>query len=971
MTRRLVLGLALLLAALGGALWLGPRFVDWEAQRPRLAAMAAVRLGRAVAIEGDLRLALLPQPRIEASRVRVGTAGDDIDVAARTMRLRLDLGALLAGRIEPREIALVGAEIRLPWPPATTLALRPPPWLLALDARIEEGRVRIGEAVLEDVAARLSAGGALEAVEVEGRFAFRGMPTRFAAVLGRPGYDGVSTLDLTLGAAGATATARGALLPEGGFEGRVEAAGEDLAALLPAPRGPFRGSGRLIARAELIAADEIVLDLAGVPARGAAALRLLPRPRLDIALAASRLDLDAWIAALRAAVGRPAMPTSLDLSAEAASFRGVALRRLRGAATLEDERLTLTDVSALLPGETIVELAGASAARRLELALHFQGANLRQTLLAFGVPLGGTDPSRPGAGEGRLRLVLEESQASIADLAATIDGARVSGAGVLRFAGPRPAIGAGLSFDRLALDGLVPEGLGWADLAAALGRLDANLRIAAEHVAWRGVAAERTTLDAALEGGRLVLRRLSGHVAGADLTVSGAVAPEGGNGNAGPTLRLSDFSLEATAANAAGIAALLPGDWPDRTRLAAQPLALRLSGGGPAEALALRGEAELGELRVEAAGTLNARAPRFAGTLALRHPGAPRFLAEGLGLGGVEWLGEGSLSLVASGLVAAPSGVAAEYLDLTLAGLRGRWHQFALALDRAAPRPKLTGRFLAERIVLPPLRWHGTEPLGLALLDRLDAELAVEAALVEIPGAPALEAVEARAVRLAAGRLEVEGLRARLGGGTVQGALAVRGGAAEPPAVSAALRLEGATIAGPLFGLPVLDLTAGHAEGELRVNGRGHSPAALLATLEGELRLAVRNGVMVGFDLGALVAASAEEAPEAAEEAVRRALGVSDGPGGGATAFERLEVAARLLDGRAVLEQARLGGEGGTAASASGAIDLARGALDLQIAARPAQAEAPDIGLRLSGNLADPRRLAETSAWARWRAERG
>ncbi|MBX6374557.1 MAG: AsmA family protein, partial [Acetobacteraceae bacterium] len=115
MIRRLAIVCALLLAAIAGALWLGPRFVDWEAQRPRLAALAAIRLGRPVALEGRLRLAFLPQPQIEASRVHVGAPGEDIDIAARRMHLRLDLGALLTGRLEPREIALVGAELRLPW----------------------------------------------------------------------------------------------------------------------------------------------------------------------------------------------------------------------------------------------------------------------------------------------------------------------------------------------------------------------------------------------------------------------------------------------------------------------------------------------------------------------------------------------------------------------------------------------------------------------------------------------------------------------------------------------------------------------------------------------------------------------------------------------------------------------------------------------------------------------------------------
>ena len=55
-------------------------------------------------------------------------------------------------------------------------------------------------------------------------------------------------------------------------------------------------------------------------------------------------------AAARRALAR-AVPVSIDLSAEPTGFPGVPLRRLRGAFFLEGERLTLSDVSALLPGE--------------------------------------------------------------------------------------------------------------------------------------------------------------------------------------------------------------------------------------------------------------------------------------------------------------------------------------------------------------------------------------------------------------------------------------------------------------------------------------------------------------------------------------------------------------------------------------------------------------------------------------------
>ena len=422
MTRRLAFAALLVLALLGAGLWAVPRLIDWEAWRADLADVAAARLGRPVALEGPIALVLLPNPRVEAGAVTVGDAGDGVTVGARAMRLRLDLAALLAGRLEPREIVLVGGEIRLPWPPGALPTFRPPPWLTALDARLEDCRLLIGGLEIEKLNARLVTGGATEALVAEGGFAWRGQAVRFSGQLGRAGFDGIAPLDLGLAVGGATLSARGVLLPAGGFEGRMDAAGNDLSALVPAPPMPFRASSRFTAAADLLAADDLALDLGGQPARGAVTLRLDPAPRLDIALAASRLDLDAWTAALRAALGRNgarAVPVSVDLSAEATSLAGVPLRRLRGGAFLQGERLTLTDVSAVLPGDTEVELAGATAGTRLEAALRFAAGDLRATLEALGLPLAGTDPARLRAAEGRFRLALQDGEAAFSELVAT------------------------------------------------------------------------------------------------------------------------------------------------------------------------------------------------------------------------------------------------------------------------------------------------------------------------------------------------------------------------------------------------------------------------------------------------------------------------------------------------------------------------------------------------------------------------
>jgi hypothetical protein len=941
-----VAGLLVLLVLAG--LWLGPRAVNWESWRGRLAEMASDRLGRPVTLDGDVELVLLPQPMLRAGGVSIGGMDDEARVTARLLRLRLDLTALIGGRLEPRELALVGADVTLPWPPGALLAFRPPAWITEFDAQIEDGRIRLGDAVLEGVTARITSLGAMQAVEATGGFSLAGRSARFTASLGRPGWDGIATLEATLALPELSGSLRGVLVPGSGFEGTMEVRGPDLAALVPSPPGPFRAAGRLTAAAELIAGDDLAMEVGGSPARGAVALRLLPAPKLDLSLIASRIDLDGWVAALRAAGARP-WPVAIDLSAEAATFRGQTLRRLRGTAFLEEGRLTLTDVSVLLPGETELDFAGATAGGRLEIGARFAGADLRPTLAAFGLPVEDLDPTLLRRGEGRLRLVLEEAQAGIPEITASFESFRLSGAGVLRH-GARPALGMGLTVDRLELGRWLPGGLDLAAAGRTFAALDLNLRLAAEQVAWAGVTIERAALDAALEGGRLTLRRLSGRLAEADIAASGVVA-------FAPQLRLQDLSLEANGSNARSLAALVPGSWPDGTALVGQPLSLRLAGGGTPDALALRGGAELGELRLEASGTLDLPQRRGTASLTLRHPGTPRLMAEAFGSDAGAWLGEGSFSLIAN-VAAGPQAVAADSFELVAGGLRGRG---ALSLALGA-RPRLTGRVAAERLPLPLPPLRGTEPLGLGALAGFDAELALEAARIEAGGLLAEEA--SAALKLEAGRLRLDTIRARIAGGTLEGTIGLDLPAGGAPRLGVEGRLAGVTLAAPLLGLPY-DLATGRGETNASLTATGHAPAAMLGTLEGSWHATLRDGVATGFDLAAAAAASGLGDPVAAEAGVRRALTT------GATAFDRLEMDARIEGGRLRLDAGRITTEGGASASFGGEVDLLRATLDLRLGARPAAPEAPDLGLRLTGPAETPQALPETAAWARWRAERG
>lgn len=947
--KRAAVAFALILVLLG-AMWEVPRRLDWAAWRADLAWLATQRLGRIVYLSGPVRLALLPQPVIEAEGVELGGGQEELALKAQALRLRLSWWALLRGSLEPREIALVAPDLRLPWPPQPNASLRPPAWMTVLEARIERGRLSLGPIAIENVNATITTGGPNEALLASGRFAWRGQAMGFDANIGRPGWDLVAPMELNLRQGEAALNVNGALLPEGGFEGRLALSGTDLSQIIPAPAQPFRAQGRLHVAADLLSAEDLAIELATHPAKGAVTLRLSPELRLDIALAASRLDLDAWMGALRRAGPRP-MPLGLDLSAEQASLGGIALRRLRGGALLTTGSIALSDLSALLPGELAVTgrgLAELGAPDRLTLDLSAEGADWRGTLAALGFPLAGLDPARLKQGEARGKLVITPGQVAFSELEAEIDGTTLSGTGLLRL-GARPAIGLGLTLDTLDLARLWPAGLERAGVFAALSGFDANLRLNAGSLAWGEAVARDVSLDAALDGGRLALRRLSGALGGAQVVASGNAQLPSGNA----PLRLADLSLEATAPQALGLIELLPGDWPRLAAFTDDPLVLRASGAGTLEALQARLTLELGTLRGELQGSGDLLARRANAALTLRHPGLPRLLAETLGPGTGGWLGEGSFSLIAP-LTITAQGVSSEYLDLAAAAVRANG---ALSLAWEGARPRLAGRLALERLPLPDWDWAGREPLPFIGWRAMDADLALSIARLDMPGLPMIEEATGQ-LRLTDGTLSLADGKGRMLGGSL-GLLGSIAPGADAPRTQLSLTLADLAIEGPLLG-GGLDLLSGRLSGALNLSASGHGPAAMRASLGGEGRLTLRGGALAGVDLPGLARAAALPDAALAEAGMRAALAE------GRTEIAQLDLGARFDHGRAALSAARLATPEGLVAEAVGEVDLPRGTIDLRLATK--LGEAPEVALRLTGPAERPRRLPELAPWLRWKA---
>jgi len=497
--------------------------------------------------------------------------------------------------------------------------------------------------------------------------------------------------------------------------------------------------------------------------------------------------------------------------------------------------------------------------------------------------------------------------------------------------------------DRLDLDNWLPEGKPTLSaIPVLLSTFDAEVKLEAKQVVLHGAVFAPISLDAAVAGGRLTLRKLDLLTAGVHATASGTVG-EGG--------RITDGRLDLQAAKAAPLAGLLPDTvgFLGRSALALwqSPMTLQVLASGAPESLGLRLIAEVDDLRLEAQPTLNLRTGKWSGTLTLHHPGAPR-LAEALGLAGAPtWLGDGSFSLVAQ-ISAADQRLAADNFELAAGELRAGG---MLALQRSATGSTVTGQVTAETLTLPLPALHTADPLPIAALSGWQGSVKVEAGQVLLGLSPTLQRATAT-VSLAEGLLRIDGLSAKLGGGALTGSFSLDT-KEEPPTATVNVELAGAAVSGPLFDLP-LDLSAGALDAALSLTAAGHSPAALLATLNGGVRLTVPHGVLSGIDLDRATG----DLPDS---------GVSSALSGGSMAFDRLDVIAGADHGSIQMKEAQLRAVSGTI-GITGSIDLPGSAADLRLALRPAVPNPPEIGLRLNGPFEALRRIPELAAVTRWRA---
>jgi len=1063
------------LVAVGiAALLVAPELIDWNRYRDEIALGIEQRLGRAVSIDGPLTMSLLPAPHLAAERLRVvnlpGAADPDFAVVQR-LELELRVLPLLAGRLEVSSLILIGPQIHLQrladgranWRFANAGGGRPPGsgGTLVLggmdenalldrvelrNARVTFRHPRLGAIAVEGIEAEASADSADGPFQFDAKGTVAGMPLETNGSLGHLG--GAETpVDLALGVgAGAARLGIGGVLTgrdaATSFNGRLSvkaAHAEALAAAFGIARGP---TGPLDLRAGLAAtrheaeAKNLTIDLAGAQIAGSAAVELEGDPQFDVKLSAPHIDLDAWLAPAKTSPAAPAAPAagtgqqaapfafapppwlgaSLDLNAESVVWRGAIVRGARLSAQLTNGEVTINQVGATLPGDTMVNLFGFIDAVDGKPA--FDGSfetgtdNLRSLLGWLKVDVDAVPADRLGAARFTGHIVAAPDRIRLDSAELRVDGTRVNTAVDLRLAG-RPALGASFAIDTFNADAYRPRAAAVSATAAAgtagssalaraaplsgtvgkwLGAFDANLKGHVEQLVAGGVTLRGLDLDGALTDGSLVLRSLAvADLDGARATLAGGIDDLGG------APRLEGMRMEAHSDDPRRLLGALGINAPEGG-LGALALTAELSGG--ADELALQSHAEIAGLVANVAGriatplaapavdvAIEATHSSLAGALRLLglHYGrraanesvSAAFHLTGDGselalddlrfaLGPLAATGHASFALGPRPRIDAALTAGEVPLDALL-GAVAATQAAAVAPAPSAPRPQPAppGEPAAPQAApLAPVQMgaipdrFSRAPIELGWMDAWDGTLALDAASLAW-GATRM-AQSSLALTLAQGKLALDHLTGQLWGGDFSATAALGSdGVATLKATLAKAQLGQATL-----GAADLDLAEGTFDADADLATAGNSPAELIGRLGGVMHVAALDGVLKGFDLAAVD--ERLKKPSAASLISLAQAGFK----GGQTKFSSLAGTLKAANGFVTTDDLKLVAEGGTM-EASGAINLPAYAMDARALLHLADApDAPPLVMHLSGPLDAPRRVLDINPLQNWLAQR-
>ncbi|MEO5375726.1 MAG: AsmA family protein [Alphaproteobacteria bacterium] len=685
---------------------------------------------------------------------------------------------------------------------------------------------------------------------------------------------------------------------------------------------------------------------------------------------------------------------TVALSADAIGYRDGVARHARLNAALAGGELTVSQASALLPGGTEASLFGFIATEngqpQVDLTVESRSDDLRAVLDWIGADVGHIPGDRLHHFSLNGKVTGSPGDIHVDGLAAEVDTTRLTGAAVLRLTG-RPAFGANLIVDNFTVDGYFPirepAGGPSIDIAPlqALTAFDADVKVRFGTLAIRETLLRDVVVDGTLKEGVLTLRNAAiGDLAGATAGFKGEIA-----GFAGEP-RVRDLAWSIRTRQAPRLAQFLGISLPvEPGRLGSVAMVGTLN--GSLDRLSVTARNELGGTVVTVNGTVSTllSGPSYDMAIEASHAS----LADFVNLFADDYrpatAGLGAFALHTRAVGATGDRIGLEDFRVRLGPVNvSGTAEVALTPERLKLTAQLTAgdielqRFLPARrraampsrssaasaSPSPPPRSRGghrtaatsaqpdgggedhwtREPFNFAFLNTFDAVLTLTANSLVVEDytitEPRLRGTLTRGV------LAVEDAGGKLFGGTV----AAQGefNATTLPKFIGRLIVANANVRQALATSTDIRIADGWLDLDTTQTAAGRNPYEMIGNLTGNGTLAVRDGVVGGFDL----------------DAVNRRLGdvrdaggliaaLQTGLNGGSTRFKSVNGTFQVRRGVLRTEDLRLVAESGQAA-AVGSIDLPAWTTDSRIEFRiAAHPEAPPFALRFSGSLDNPRRV--------------
>ncbi|MDQ2102359.1 AsmA family protein [Azospirillum isscasi] len=703
------------------------------------------------------------------------------------------------------------------------------------------------------------------------------------------------------------------------------------------------------------------------------------------------------------------LDAKLDLAVDGITYNGGVVRQGRVEASLTGGKLNIDRFSALLPGGSDIvaagELAAANGQPNLSLRMEANADNLRALLEWLRVDVRAVPADRLRRASVAAQVQGRPGRLDVSGLDLRVDASRLTGAVAYVDRG-RPAFGARLALDRLNLDAYLPQTGGNAAAQAApaaapatapagtnmtpaparngrppmtparlLAGVDANLELSVGQLTVRNTLVQGLRLDATAAGGALSIKEAKVEdAAGVKLRLDGQIAGL-------EPLRGAHLTLNAEAASLEGLSRAVP--WPEGVpapeRLGAVKAQARLS--GDAERLAVELGLDAAEGSLEAGGTLLnvEKDPSADLKLRVKHPELVRLA--GLFADDAVSGSYGPMDLYTE-LAGTRKAFTLGNIQGVLAGVPVKGKAGA-DLNGSKPRVEAdlqTGDLELDRLAALPAA--ASRPAGGAPAPASSAPAAGAAS----PGAPGESAtadfgwlrrfdgrlaLTSSALVKGGTRIENPALRAtvmngvltveRFDGGLMGGQLGATGRLAapgnQPPTAEATVTLSKAKLAeavGGGLGGGAVEIAGGVLDAEANLTTSGAGGDAMLKALSGQGRISARDGLLRGFDLGALRDRLTKL--ERPQELLGAVMG---GLQGGETRFARLDGSFAIDHGVARTEDTRLTSELGEA-TAAGQVNLPARTIDMRVRLTvTSEPPLPPLTVRMTGALDKPTRSFE------------